>query len=272
MTPINGYVIVAPKKRNDKIVLSNGQEIFIDTRFQPGAHSEILCDVIAIPEKKTKSMELLAGDWECDIDIEVGDEVYCDYRNVNMNIDDVNGIYYINDRRCITIHYKNMFVAKRKINKTNNAPKLTIINNDFHIAQTAREIAKKLVNNSKRDYEIIMLNGYVLLEPYKNDRIWFSKQGKSIYNAIKRGFEIPNYIKERMDNQMGIVRYIGKPNKKYCTAKSKWVDSEDIKVGDIVVFLPERDIFLEYSLHASLEGKKQFYRIQNHDIIAKIEI
>jgi hypothetical protein len=254
MKLVNGYVLVAPQMRNDKILLSNGKELLIDTSFARGEHAEIVCDVMAIPVEKVKRMEKLAFDWECDIDIKVGDEVYCDYRFVNLEMDDskTQNVFYINGRRCIIIHYKHIFVAKR--NK-----------------KTEKFVFKDGGKAFELITEIIMLNGYILLEPYKNKNIQFTETEKQLYSFEQKGGKVPDFVWDRMPCRMGIVRYIGKPNKRYMTQKSKWSDSFDIKVGDTVVFLPERDIFLEYSLHAKLEGKKQFFRVQNHDIIAKIE-
>jgi len=251
MKLLNGNVLVKPLMRNNRILLQNGKELYLDTSFNQGEHSEIVCEVKALPAEKTKKMEKLAGDWECDIDIQVGDIAYCDYRFINLSIDGP-GQFIVDGEKYYSINSKHIFCVKR-----------------------SKKIERFTFKDGGKSFElideIIMLNGYVLLEPYKNDRIWFTEEGKAIYRQLQIGIEVPRYIKDKVDNRMGIVRYIGKPNKRYQTAKSKWVDSDDIKAGDIVVFLPERDIFLEYEFHASLEGKKKFYRVQNHDIIMKIE-
>lgn len=98
--------------------------------------------------------------------------------------------------------------------------------------------------------DIIMLNGYVLLEP--------------IYNKVESRFAINQ--EGEIDKTRGIVRYIGTPNREY--QRKEYIDFVDLQVGDEVLlsvgtpmFFLERKNFL-----ATLEGDKLFWVVQRRRI------
>lgn len=102
----------------------------------------------------------------------------------------------------------------------------------------------KLVNYedivcAKRGEEIVMVNGYMLLKPH------YTKK------------KVLNFEREVLDKTRATVAYLGKPNKKY--QFSKFYDSEDIYVGDVVVFNNRQSKklrWLESSLFKWLDGNE----------------
>jgi co-chaperonin GroES (HSP10) len=133
--------------------------------------------------------------------------------------------------------------------------KFLIINGEIHY----------LINYSnlfvaKRENEVICLNGFVLAE-----RIDYNQE--LLKNRLeKTGLIVPDI--EKKDTQWGKVKYLGSPNLSY--KHNKRIDFKDLKVNDTIFFAKNADIPLEYSLHASFEGNKEYFRIQRCDILAVV--
>jgi len=79
---------------------------------------------------------------------------------------------------------------------------------------------------AKRGTEVIMLNGYVLLE-----RVFL--ENKSELAVSKQG---------EVDKTRGIVRYVGRPPKEY--QRKEYCDIKDLEVGDMVLLAPNAPLFL----------------------------
>ena len=106
----------------------------------------------------------------------------------------------------------------------------------------------------KRDGELIMLNGWILVEAE-------FKKPVSLFDIR---------TKEESENQ-GTIRHIGSCNTGYLEGEGK-VDLDIFNVGDIVYFGSEDAIPIEYyNFNKTLDkGKNTFYRMQRPDILGKL--
>ena len=58
MKLLNSNVLVSPIVRNDKIKLSDGKELLLETRFEYNKHAEIVCEVMQVPEEKVVKKDM----------------------------------------------------------------------------------------------------------------------------------------------------------------------------------------------------------------------
>lgn len=105
---------------------------------------------------------------------------------------------------------------------------------------------------ARRRKELIPVNGYLLVEPIIEEYI--------------SQIELP----EEKSGRIGRVAFTSPRNKRYFAAGRERNDvydfTETIKVGDMVVFSRYSDLPVEYELHNSIDGKKQYFRMQRRDI------
>jgi len=116
-----------------------------------------------------------------------------------------------------------------------------------------------------RDGKIIPVNGYILVEPME-DPYWLRTQKRARMNHL----ELPDLRKyDKKTVVYGKVAYIGKPNIEY-NHPYRTDEHVDVEVGDEIVMGRIRDIPVEYEYHAKIDGGRKLYRIQRHDIMAKL--
>jgi hypothetical protein len=103
---------------------------------------------------------------------------------------------------------------------------------------------------AKRGNEVIMLNGFVLL-----DKVY--TENKSALAISRQG---------DVDQTKGIVRYIGKPNKEYIM--DNYVDFIDLEIGDEVLLSPKTPLInLERKSYlAKFDGDKLYWYVQRRRI------
>lgn len=105
---------------------------------------------------------------------------------------------------------------------------------------------------AKRNGEVIPVNGYLLVEPLTEE----------VISAIKLPVE--------KSGKIGRVAITSPKNKRYFAAGKERTDVYDfndpINPGDYVVFTKYSDLPLEYELHNSIDGAKQYFRMQRRDI------
>lgn len=116
-----------------------------------------------------------------------------------------------------------------------------------------------------REGKIIPINGYILVEPIE-DPEWLRLQKESTEHGLKlpdlRGLSKTNVI-------YGKIAYIGNPNKSY-NDSYKSDEFYDLSAGDRIIMKKIRDIPAEYEYHAKLDNGRKLYRLQRHDILAKL--
>ena len=107
--------------------------------------------------------------------------------------------------------------------------------------------------SARRGEEIIGVNGFMLIEPMTEEAISLLKL--PIQKSVK----------------YGRVAITAERNECYYAAGVKRTDiydiKEEVKVGDIILFSKFSDIPLEYDVHRSINGAKQYYRMQRRDIL-----
>lgn len=113
---LNNLVLLKPIMDNDMIQLSNGQFIYIDTRYEKEKHAPVRCEVVKIPKNliyhKTSGVP-----WRTKIEIKHGDIAYVNYIPVLNGLDSSFGrkIYDIeNDITYILVEYNEIFLVTRE--------------------------------------------------------------------------------------------------------------------------------------------------------------
>jgi len=199
--PISNYVLVGNPTKTD--TLKSG--LYIDTTYKPEHHVEIINEVIAVPER------LKFTDWETEMELKVGDQVWVNYLAI-MKGEKI----MVGDQTYTLVPYEKIILAKR-------------------------------------GEDIVMLNGYVLIEPVLEDA---------------PESEIITLLKNTKQAAMrGYVRYMGTPNKRY--SDELHTDEIGIKIGDMVG--------LRHGYHPKLESPYHqvigdYYVVQRRNIVAAFDI
>ena len=109
---------------------------------------------------------------------------------------------------------------------------------------------------ARRKDKVIPINGWVVVEP--------------LVETIETTIELPDHIKNKSSLTKGIVKYLGSPVRNYSwdfDHKSKYgADTDEIKVGDTVMFSAEDSIPLQYEMHAIIDKGTELYRMHRKDI------
>ncbi len=100
---------------------------------------------------------------------------------------------------------------------------------------------------AQRGEEVIMLNGYTLVEPVQDE--------------VDTNLFLPKHLKRSTNKQRGIVRYLGSLNREYSNHRYT-PDDDSLKVGDLVTMDRYCNIPLEYDLWRTFDKDKTFYRVQ----------
>lgn len=240
-------VLIKLDRLPDELILLSGKKIFIDPTFEPEKNAAVTGSVVAVPNKLMYSpsrTDLIP--WETEMELEINDRVICYFMSsvnafspqYNKWIRDENGEFYI------LVRYEHIYIAKRK---------------------TGSILLSGIPIDDK--YKIIPLNGYCIIEPIMDE------EHEAIKEKIKKmGLMVPPYLRNKHSVKYGIVKYLAKPNKSYFSLKGQLrTDTDencDIKVGDKIAMRKSSDVPLEYEHHASLEGRKRFYRVQRRYITA----
>lgn len=103
----------------------------------------------------------------------------------------------------------------------------------------------------RREKEIIPVNGYNLVKPIAD-----APASIFIETESSKG---PSTV-------FGKVAYLSKSLIRRYVDGDGQPDTDNIKVGDIVTFDIGADLPVEYNLHASIDNKKMYYRIQRRNI------
>lgn len=268
-------VLIKLDRLPDELILKSGKKIFIDPTFEPEKNAAVTGSVVAVPAQLMYSpskSNLIP--WKTEMELEVNDKVVC-YFMASINafrpehprwIKDENGEFYI------LVKYEHVYIAKRIVNNLDNFK----FEGEFKVAPTPEGSGKKkfaiwrnkiyFVDDDKNLIDIIPLNGYCIIEPVGNEEY---EELEKKFSEL--GLRMPELMRRKHSIKYGIVKYIGKPNEEYWWNGKTVRDTDegcDIKVGDKIVMRKSSDIPLEYEHHASLEGRKKFFRVQRRYIIA----
>lgn len=105
---------------------------------------------------------------------------------------------------------------------------------------------------AKRGDEVIIPNGYVIVEP--------EMEKLATITDIE--------LREKKSQNVGIVRYIGSPNKQYKYEPDRGGDDPRLQKGDKVLLNKVCDIPLEYPLHKEFDKEKEYYRVERKNVLA----
>lgn len=192
--------------------------------------AEVYGKVYKLPQRLYFNPEDESGmPWECDMDLQIGDLVWFNViESKNAVALECEGKFYL------FIPYQDCYVARR------HHPAVPL-NTDF---------AYIYEGGIDPWDEVIGINGYVLLEPVH-------KKTLSPLDVIS---------KDQIDPTKGIVRYFGKPNKRYL--RPEYTDIVDLKEGDLVQFDRKcRPFLLERKNYvARFEGDKLFWIVLRRNI------
>lgn len=101
---------------------------------------------------------------------------------------------------------------------------------------------------SKRNEEVIPLNGYLLVEPVSD----------GVEERVD-GLYMPASMLNNNHKTSGIVKHVGKP----------LIGEKNLaKPGDRIVFTKAANVPLQYELHNNFSGNQTFYRMRNENVLA----
>lgn len=215
---IGNYILVKPNFNTDKVKLKSGEELWIDTSYEREKHAATTGTVIRVPERLYFSYNNggQSVDFDVDMELKEGDKVYFHYLSCLNALKDCRYVVY-EDEYYLWIKYDSMYVGKR-------------------------------------GEDIVMLNGWMLMEPINID----SFKSETLY--------VPETSKNTSSSKYARIKYFGKPVRNYLRNKNITEVNLKVEKGDVVMFDPHSDIPLQYDLHADLEGSNKFFRMQRKDI------
>ncbi len=186
-----------------------------DGESHPADIASIIGRVVKLPEKLYYNEEDIHNSfpWDTDIELEVGDMAWWNFIET-LNTNEIQ----IGNKVLRFIPYQDCYCAKRQ---------------------------DKLLGE-----QVIMLNGYVLLEPI----------------PLARLSELDHISQDKFYNDRGIVRYIGNANRAY--VNKNYSDNPWIEVGQTAYLMPGyTPFFLERQKAFSIfNGDKLYFCVQNRRI------
>ena len=227
----NRVLISIDKIFNNEISVGD-VKLYLDTSYDPEKHTvcrgivEKVCD-------KLYSGKFDGMEWTTDIEIKPGDEVYFTW----MALDDA-------------LRKRTYFTCKGKVKAEMQSGYVPCSYSDLTLAV--------------RGKEIIMLNGYVLVEPLTKEEF------EEKFLQVKTSELIIDMIRRQNMPGWGRVIACGTPNKEY--QNIVYSDNVDVIPGDIVLFKKESDVAVQYDMHADLLGRKKLFKIQRRHLMAKLEL
>lgn len=207
---------------HDKILFDDGRELLIDPTYEPEKHHQVSGIVHTVPDSlyyNKKDMEF-SMEYDVPVELKKGDKVFFHYLQITKVLSE-SLMLTIDDKLHIFVRYDSCFCAIR-------------------------------------DDNFIMLNGWMLLEPYGNtERL--ESEVLDLHLPFNR--RKPHPLK-------GEITHIGEPVKEYLWSNHESDKNINVSLGDKVMFLPHSDIPLEYDMHQELN--KVYYRVQRKDLLNKI--
>lgn len=232
-------VLVKNLYENKGSITKSGIIMPIDDQFEKASHANRIGEVVkTVPELHFNYGDNTRLSWKTTMELKPGDIIwYSAMSAVNANTVVCKG------EKFLLIPYREIKVAKRAYEG-----QIKNINGELYSVNNRR-----LILTDSDIYEVIPVNGYVLLE------------------EIKQEVGFLEFKKTKVDLTKGKVCYIGKPNIAYDTLD---VDASEgsIVPGDVVIFNnKKKHVLLEDSLHKRFDGDKEFIVMQSRYLIGKIE-
>lgn len=174
-----------------------------ETDSHAGNLAEIYAKVYRCPPKLYYERgDSLSMPWDCNMELQVGDTVFFNA------IESRNSVEIVCEGKTYKLlPYQDLYCAKR-----------------YHEKQSFD--SKTFLMGTDPWWEVIMLNGYVLLE-----RVYLENVSPL---AVSKD--------AGLDKTRGIIRYVGISPKEY--QRKEYSDIKDLEVGDMVLFAPNSPLFL----------------------------
>lgn len=263
MKPLNNNVLLKIAKSNAKVQLLGGHELFVPWGNEDAKHSDVVCEVVAVPDKLryAKRGTTLSGqgipdgntmDWKTTMELRVGDIVIIEYTEYLNKVKEGNGVMEIDGQTHFFCDYSYIRVAKRKWTQT----EIDVFWKQYE-QSTTKYITQEWMNQNslviegKDIYNVIMLNGFVLVQPVE-------KELKSEWLILPESLTKTN---------KKLVRccYNGSNNQEYMNGV--YADA-DFEPNDYLVIDRDCDVPLEYDTHKSFNGKESYWVVQKCNVHA----
>lgn len=240
----NNWVIVEPLRKADDLTLgtdADGVPVkwYLDSSYEPEKHAGTRGLVVNTP-KNLIYHDGYPGTMERKVKMEVqpGDIVWFRYlAALNAFDPTMRQAFKYEGRFFIMVHYSDLFVAKRIV------PLLTP-RNSTHEKIKSISACERMV--------IIPLNGYCLLEPMQNEK------RQSVLS-------MPDSVSQNSERRAKVAYTGSLVEEYYFSPFGPYPPDDDcVKPGDEVILGPDADVLIEYNLHNSFEGKKQFFRVERY--------
>ena len=262
--PINNFVLLKVKADNAKIKLQGGQILFLDTTYQQERHSNVICEVVSVPdrliyglssEKNDKTQQRLpkphSMDWKCDMDLQVGDEVIIHYMAYVNAFGEDKRAFILDEQEYFFCPYSMIYLAKRRWTKTEEDV-FWKVNTTAPTKEQKEELS--IVIDGDKIYNVIMLNGYTLVQPVEKA-------------LTSKYLELPEHLTQTNKKKVRIC-YTGKPNQEYLNGI--YYDVK-VKPGDVCIVDKSIDVPLEADDHKTFNGDEPYWRLQTCLVYAILE-
>jgi co-chaperonin GroES (HSP10) len=258
--PLNNFVLLKVKSNNSNIRLEGGQIIYLDTSYQKEKHSNVVCQVVQVPDRlvyglsseEDKYGRLMpkenSMDWKTEQELIVGDEVIIHYMGYVNAFGDDKRAFTLDGEEYFFCPYDFIYLAKRRWTKTEEESFWKIY--DRSPTKYITEQWKQQHNivfggkgHEKEIYNVIMLNGYILVQPIE----------KALESKL---IELPESLLKTNKKKVKVC-FVGSMNKEYINGI--YHDAK-VEAGDIIVIDKNCDVPLE--AHETFNGTEEYWRLQ----------
>lgn len=247
--PVSNMILVKPNRGNDEILLGD-LKLYLDISYHKEVHSPVMGTIVAVPD----SLNPKAMQWDVDMEVRPGDVAWYSYLSAQNAIDPVMGRTILCEGEAyFMIPYEEVFVVKGERMQYESTP----IEKRTRVGD--REFGAMWPVGMKE--QILPVNGYCLVEPVEEIEEW------KIGNLV---LERPGMSEKMPSSRYGRVAYVSKGLVRKYNDGDGVPDEDQVSVGDYICFDVACDLIVEYDLHAKLDGKKMFYRMQRRYIHAII--
>jgi len=234
--PISNYVKIKMERKADEYIMKDGKKLFIDPTYQVGKHASVVGTVIGVPDK-------LRFVWNKSIFAEEGSMEW----ETDMELEVGDTVWYS------FVALSNSLGRLMDEGAKHNNKKYIVEGGEVYVF-----IPYDQIFVAKRKDKVICLNGYLLIEPIFDEKI----ESKLL--------ELPNSMQPSKSKKYGKVAYMGSCCRNHLGYSV--VDADGFDVGDTVVFDRFWNLPLEYDIHRSFDGNKEFYRVQRRGVNAIIKL
>lgn len=245
MKPISRKVAIKLERNTGEYRIEGGTILYLDTTFNEGMHTPVVGTVVEVPRTLTYVQgDWQTGAWKTSMELEVGDEVIMKMVGVRAALA-ANRTMEDGDTVIAYVDYHDIVLAKRLIKK-------------IPVYEDIPPIEDNQVISRGAVYNVIMLNGWMLVEPEEE--------------RVKTSLIVPDTAK-KTSAMYGRVAFVGSPNERYQGEVDGSYQPDtgfDVKTGDRVIFYRKGDLILEQEIYSTFAGKRSFFRMQRNQLLAII--